>query len=158
MTAQYWVYFCLAVSALSLFAAFFFARVKTCLKRQYKTVAALLGLLLLPAFAGAQESAGGEASLKLPDLTSVSFANFFGLNGHNLLSIGLLFCAAGLLFGLVIFVQLKNLPVHRSMRDISELIYETCKTYLVTQGKFLLLLWVFVAAAIVLYFGVLAPV
>ncbi len=127
--------------------------------RKCKTVAALLGLLSLPAFAGAQEAAGGgEASLKLPDLRSVSFANFFGLNGHALLSIGLLFCAAGLLFGLVIFVQLKNLPVHRSMREISELIYETCKTYLVTQGKFILLLWVFIAVIISMYFGWLAPV
>jgi K(+)-stimulated pyrophosphate-energized sodium pump len=104
-------------------------------------VAALLGLLL-PTFAGAQEHAGGgEASLTLPDLSSVNF--IFGLNGHALLMIGLLFCAAGLLFGLVIYVQLKNLPVHRSMREISELIYETCKTYLVTQGKFILLLWAF---------------
>jgi K(+)-stimulated pyrophosphate-energized sodium pump len=153
------VYFLLAASAFSLVAAFTFARAKTCLKRQYKPVAALLGLLLLPAFAGAQEPAGGgEASLTLPDLTSVSFANFFGLNGHNLLSIGLLFCAAGLLFGLVIYVQLKNLPVHKSMRDISELIYETCKTYLITQGKFILLLWAFIAVVISLYFGWLAPV
>jgi K(+)-stimulated pyrophosphate-energized sodium pump len=143
--------------------AFFFARQvigsESFLKRRYKTVAALLGLLLLPTFASAQEAAGGgEASLKLPDLRSVNFANFFGLNGHNLLSIGLLFCAAGLLFGLVIYTQLKNLPVHRSMREISELIYETCKTYLVTQGKFILLLWVFIAVIISMYFGWLAPV
>ena len=101
---------------------------------------------------------GGEANLMLPDLTTVSFANFFGLNGHQLLSIGLLFCVGGLLFGLAIYVQLKNLPVHRSMREISELIYETCKTYLVTQGKFILLLWAFIAVIISLYFGCLAPV
>jgi K(+)-stimulated pyrophosphate-energized sodium pump len=127
-------------------------------KRQYKTVAALLGLLL-PTLASAQEQAGGgEASLKLPDLRSVNFTSFFGLNGHALLSIGLLFCFGGLLFGLAIYVQLKNLPVHKSMRDISELIYETCKTYLVTQGKFILLLWVFIAVIISLYFGFLAPV
>ena len=63
--------------------------------------------------------------------------------------IGLLFCVGGLLFGLTIYVQLKNLPVHRSMREISELIYETCKTYLITQGKFILLLWVFIAVIIV---------
>jgi K(+)-stimulated pyrophosphate-energized sodium pump len=69
--------------------------------------------------------------------------------------IGLLFCVFGLGFGMVIFMRLKNLPVHRSMREISELIYETCKTYLVTQGKFLMLLWAFIAAVIVLYFGVL---
>jgi len=101
------------------------------------------------------EQAGGEASLKLPDLTTVSF---LGVNGHSLLMWGLLFCIGGLLFGLTIYVQLKNLPVHRSMREISEMIYETCKTYLVTQGKFLLLLWAFIAVIIALYFGVLAPV
>ncbi|MGA7446326.1 MAG: sodium-translocating pyrophosphatase [Terriglobales bacterium] len=96
--------------------------------------------------------AGGEAALKLPDLSSVSF---LGVNGHSLLMIGLLFCVFGLGFGMFIFMRLKNLPVHRSMREISELIYETCKTYLVTQGKFLMLLWAFIAAIIVLYFGVL---
>jgi K(+)-stimulated pyrophosphate-energized sodium pump len=128
------------------------------LKRQYKTVAALL-CLMLPTFAFAQtEHAGGEASLTLPDLTTVNFANFGGLNGHALLSIGLLFCAGGLLFGMAIYVQLKNLPVHRTMLEISDLIYETCKTYLVTQGKFIMLLWAFIAVIISLYFGVLAPV
>ena len=80
------------------------------------------------------------------------------MNGHALLMIGLLFCVGGLLFGLAIYVQLKNLPVHRTMREISELIYETCKTYLITQGKFILLLWVFIAVIISIYFGWLAPV
>jgi K(+)-stimulated pyrophosphate-energized sodium pump len=158
----------LAVSGLSLVVAFFFARqaiggaIKTgtggFLKRPFKFVVALLGLLL-PTLASAQDkAAGGEASLVLPDLRSVHFANFFGLSGHALLSIGLLFCAAGLLFGLVIFEQLKNLPVHRSMREMSELIYETCKTYLITQGKFIMVLWAFIAVIIALYFGWLAPV
>ena len=101
---------------------------------------------------------GGEANLTLPDLTTVNFANFFGLNGHALLTWGLLFCVGGLLFGLAIYVQLKNLPVHRTMREISEMIYETCKTYLITQGKFILLLWAFIAVIISLYFGWLAPV
>src|SRR5436305_1900189 len=101
--------------------------------------------------------AGGEANLKLPDMSGVSF--FEGaINGYKLLSIGLIFCALGGVFGLVIYMQLKNLPVHRAMREISELIYETCKTYLITQGKFLMLLWVFIAVVIVLYFGVLSPV
>ena len=63
--------------------------------------------------------------------------------------IGLLFCVGGLLFGLAIYMQLKNLPVHRTMREISELIYETCKTYLITQGKFIMLLWVFIAVIVV---------
>jgi K(+)-stimulated pyrophosphate-energized sodium pump len=105
--------------------------------------------------ASAQEKAGGEASLKLPDLSQVSF---LGMDGHKLLTIGILFCVFGLIFGLTIYSRLKNLPVHKSMRDVSELIYETCKTYLLTQGKFLLLLWVFIAVVIVLYFGMLAPV
>src|SRR5882724_3309005 len=98
--------------------------------------------------------AGGEANLTLPDLTKVSFLNN-GITGYKLLAIGLIFCAFGLLFGLMIYVQLKNLPVHRSMREISELIYETCKTYLVTQGKFILILEAFIAVVIVLYFGIL---
>ena len=103
----------------------------------------------------APDTAGGEASLKLPDLSQVSF---LGMDGHKLLTIGILFCIFGLIFGMVIFNRLKNLPVHRSMREVSELIYETCKTYLVTQGKFLLFLWLFIAVIIVLYFGVLSPV
>ena len=80
------------------------------------------------------------------------------MNGHALLMIGLLFCVGGLLFGLAIYVQLKNAPVHRTMLEISELIYETCKTYLITQGKFIMLLWVFIAVIISMYFGWLAPV
>src|SRR5215475_3716622 len=84
------------------------------------------------------DEAGGEAALKLPDLSSVQFAG--GINGHSLLLWGILICIFGLLFGLIIYTRLKNLPVHRSMREISELIYETCKTYLLTQGKFLMLL------------------
>ncbi|MGA7694327.1 MAG: sodium-translocating pyrophosphatase [Candidatus Sulfotelmatobacter sp.] len=102
----------------------------------------------------AGEAVGGEASLKLPDLSSVSFLNG-AIDGHRLLLIGILFCIFGLGFGMVIYMRLKNLPVHRSMREISELIYETCKTYLVTQGRFILLLWAFIAVIILLYFGVL---
>jgi K(+)-stimulated pyrophosphate-energized sodium pump len=122
-----------------------------------KASATLVTLLLLTAGCAlaqpaAQTEEGGEAALKLPDLSSVSF---LGMDGHRLLMIGLLFCVFGLGFGMVIFMRLKNLPVHRSMREISELIYETCKTYLITQGKFLMLLWAFIAAIIVLYFGVL---
>jgi K(+)-stimulated pyrophosphate-energized sodium pump len=117
------------------------------------TLAVLLVAGAASAFA--QPEAGGEAALKVPDLSSVSF---LGLNGHNLLLIGIAFCMFGLLFGTVIYLRLKNLPVHISMREVSELIYETCKTYLVTQGKFLLLLWAFIAVVIVLYFGWLAPV
>jgi K(+)-stimulated pyrophosphate-energized sodium pump len=98
------------------------------------------------------DAAGGEANLRLPDLSQV---RFLGLDGHTLLLIGILFCVFGLLFGLTIYSRLKNLPVHRSMLEVSDLIYETCKTYLVTQGKFLLLLEAFIAVIIVLYFGFL---
>src|SRR6266705_2384701 len=101
------------------------------------------------------DEAGGESNLKLPDLSQVSF---LGMDGHKLLLFGIVFCLFGLAFGLTIYMRLKSLPVHKSMRDISELIYETCKTYLTTQGKFLLLLWVFIAVAIVLYFGWLHPI
>src|SRR6201997_3285348 len=116
-------------------------------------VAALLTVGAVAAFAQ-PEGAGGEASLKLPDLSSVSFFNG-AIDGHKLLLIGILFCLFGLGFGLSIYTYLKNLPVHRAMREISELIYETCKTYLTTQGKFILLLWVFIAVVILLYFGLL---
>jgi K(+)-stimulated pyrophosphate-energized sodium pump len=121
-----------------------------------KVFASLATLLLVTATCAlaqpAEAAAGGEASLKLPDLSSVSF---LGMDGHRLLTIGLLFCVFGLGFGMAIYMRLKNLPVHRAMREVSELIYETCKTYLITQGKFLMLLWAFIAAVIVLYFGVL---
>jgi K(+)-stimulated pyrophosphate-energized sodium pump len=104
------------------------------------------------AFAQTGEAAAGEANLKLPDLTKV---DFLGMSGHNLLLFGILFCFFGLLFGLAMYTRLRNLPVHRSMAEISQLIWETCKTYLIQQGKFLFLLWVFIAAIIILYFGVL---
>jgi len=96
--------------------------------------------------------AGGEANLVLPDLSTVEFQ---GINGRTLLMGGLIVCVLGLGFGLTIYTRLKNLPVHRSMLEISELIYETCKTYLVTQGKFILILELFISVIIVLYFGVL---
>ncbi|HEX5111055.1 MAG TPA: sodium-translocating pyrophosphatase [Vicinamibacterales bacterium] len=113
-------------------------------------------VLAQPAAEGAatqqEHRPGGEANLKLPDLRLVDVG---GYDGRTLLLIGIGVSVAGLLFGLVILNQLKNLPVHRSMREISELIYETCKTYLVTQGKFLAVLEIFIAVIIVLYFGFL---
>src|ERR1035437_6275259 len=95
-----------------------------------------------------ENNPGGEANLVVPDLTLVTF---MGMTGHNLLLLGLIFCVLGLVFGLWILRRVKNMPVHRSMREISELIYETCKTYLITQGKFLAMLWVFIAIVIGLY-------
>jgi K(+)-stimulated pyrophosphate-energized sodium pump len=124
----------------------------------FKKIAAVAALLTVGARAAlaqpTPEAAGGEASLKLPNLSQVRFFNG-AIDGHNLLLIGILFCLFGYVFGMTIYMRLKNLPVHRAMREISELIYETCKTYLVTQGKFILLLWVFIAVIILLYFGVL---
>ncbi|WP_437678180.1 sodium-translocating pyrophosphatase [Sorangium sp. So ce131] len=108
---------------------------------------AALALLLCGGVASASES-----DLVLPDLGSQSFG---GVDGHTLLLGGIGVCALGLVFGLVIFMQLNKLPVHRAMREISELIYETCKTYLVTQFKFILVLEVLIGAVMVLYFGVL---
>ena len=110
-------------------------------------VLSLMALMVAPAALAQAPSAGqapataphggGEASLKLPDLGQASFV---GVNGRTLLMAGLGICLLGLVFGLVIYTQLKSLPVHESMREISELIYETCKTYLINQGKFLLVL------------------
>jgi K(+)-stimulated pyrophosphate-energized sodium pump len=114
-------------------------------------------LIALAAFASpafGQSHSGGEANLILPDLSSVTF--FGGMDGHNLLLTGILICILGLIFGLAMYMNLKQLPVHRAMREISELIYETCKTYLITQGKFILILEVFIGTIIVLYFGVLS--
>ena len=109
--------------------------------------APLTGALLL-----AQERAGGEANLVIPDLNQ---AVFFGMGGHTLLMFGLIVCVLGLVFGMVIYTQLKNMAVHASMLEVSELIYETCKTYLITQGKFILILELFIGTIIALYFGVL---
>ena len=129
--------------------------------RLAKVSASLATLLLLTASCAlaqpAEEAGGGEASLKLPDLSSVRFLND-AIDGHRLLLIGIVFCFFGLGFGLAIYMRLKNLPVHRAMREVSELIYETCKTYLITQGKFLMLLWVFIAIIMAVYFGLLKPV
>jgi K(+)-stimulated pyrophosphate-energized sodium pump len=93
----------------------------------------------------------GEAELRLPPLD----AQFFGVPGSTLLLAGLVVSALGLVFGLIIFQRLKNMPVHTSMREVSELIYETCKTYLGTQAKFLAILECFIAVIIVFYFGFL---
>jgi K(+)-stimulated pyrophosphate-energized sodium pump len=119
----------------------------------------LISLLLVPAaVAQVPEQAqtaphhGGEASLVLPDLSQVSF---HGINARTLLILGLGICILGLLFGLTMYIKLKNLPVHQAMREISELIYETCKTYLITQGKFILILEIFIGIIMLVYFGVL---
>ncbi|HSV16022.1 MAG TPA: sodium/proton-translocating pyrophosphatase, partial [Tepidisphaeraceae bacterium] len=111
-------------------------------------VAVLVAQLLFPSQAFAS-----EAGLRLPDLNQ---PKFFGIGGHTLLVYGLVICGLGLIFGMVIYQQLKNAPVHASMREVSELIYETCKTYLRTQLKFILLLELFIGSVLILYFGFLA--
>ena len=108
--------------------------------------------LAAPLFAQSGENTS-EANLKLPDLGSATFLG--GIKGSTLLMFGLAVSALGLIFGLIIFNRLKNMAVHSSMREVSELIYETCKTYLATQGKFLVLLECFIAVIIVFYFGLL---
>jgi len=112
-------------------------------------------VLLAAAAFGATATAAhaSEASLVIPDLCSVSFLG--GFSGHALLSVGLIVCLLGMGFGLWQFMQIKKLPAHKSMLDISELIYETCKTYLATQGKFIAMLWAFIATIMVVYFGFL---
>src|SRR2546421_8880983 len=107
-------------------------------------------MFLFLAQAAGAEHHGGEVNLVVPDLSRVTFLN--GISGPTLLMGGLLVALLGMVFGLVIYQRLRNLPVHSSMREISELIYETCKTYLLTQGKFLMILEVFIGAAIVFYF------
>lgn len=119
---------------------------RTHLRSAFFTCLALALALIAPA------AYASEAELKLPDLRSVKF---LGIDGWTLLAAGLAICVLGLAFGFIQYNTLKNLPVHRSMREISELIYETCKTYLITQGKFIMLLWVFIAIIMVVYFGVL---
>ncbi|MBK8249544.1 MAG: sodium-translocating pyrophosphatase [Gemmatimonadetes bacterium] len=102
-----------------------------------------------------QHQPGGEANLKVPDLSTATF--FGGTNGRTLLMSGILVSVFGLLFGLWIYSQLKAMPVHRSMLEVSELIYATCRTYLETQGKFIMVLWLFIGAIVAVYFGALAP-
>jgi K(+)-stimulated pyrophosphate-energized sodium pump len=122
---------------------------------------ALLAVAVVALLAGCADQAagqdsthgGGEAALVLPDLSAVSLAG--GASGRLVLTLGLLVCLAGLGFGVAVFVSLKRLPVHRSMREVSELIYSTCQTYLLRQGRFLLTLWVFIATVIVVYYRVL---
>ncbi len=131
----------------------------TRLIRPLLAAAAFLVLTLFGAAALAQQAAravahrGGEDSLVIP--SQLDTYEFFGMAASRLLMLGLIVCAAGVVFGLVVYAQLKNAPVHKAMLEVSELIYETCKTYLVTQAKFLRLLWLFIGAVIVVYYGFL---
>jgi len=128
--------------------------------RRHRLLATIPALVALATLGGCASSGvasssegGGEASLALPDLSIVTIAG--GVSGRLLLGVGLVLCVLGLGFGVLAFVQLQRLPVHLSMREISELIYATCKVYLLRQGRFLLTLWVFIAAVIVVYYRAL---
>ncbi len=114
-------------------------------------VAAAAAVLQQPSAAAQVERPGGEVNLVLPDLRQ---GNFLGMTGHGILLYGLIVCVLGLLFGAFTYSGVKNLPVHRSMAEVSELIFQTCKTYLLQQGKFLLILFAFIGAIIVVYFEV----
>src|ERR1700690_1733772 len=92
-----------------------------------------------------------EVDLKVPDLSTVHL--FFNLNGRLALMSGISICAIGILFGIYQYRLIKRMPVHKSMKDVSELIYTTCKTYLIQQGKFLLILEIFIGTVMVGYFG-----
>ena len=112
----------------------------------------LSGLLILLA-AGA--AFAGEADIKLPDLSKVSFMGG-ALSGMVILNVGLIICIVGLIFGVMQYLQTKNLPAHKAMLDVSQTIWETCKTYLFQQGKFLIALWILIAICIIYYFGALS--
>jgi K(+)-stimulated pyrophosphate-energized sodium pump len=106
--------------------------------------------------AAAATAGAGEADINLPDLGAVQFALFGGqVQGVHLMYAGIAVCFIGLLFGLFQYKQIKGLPVHKSMSAVSDTIWETCKTYLLQQGKFLIILWVLIAVCVVYYFGVL---
>jgi K(+)-stimulated pyrophosphate-energized sodium pump len=124
-------------------------------KRTWRTLMSGTAAAMLLATGGLFSSpppAGGEANLRLPDMTQ---ARFLGMNGHTILMFGPLFCLLGIIFSVVMYRRVRREPAHRSMREMSQLIWETCKTYLISQGKFLLLLWSFIAVVILAYFAVL---
>ena len=96
-----------------------------------------------------------ESDIQIPPLGDVKFAGLGGVSGATLMYIGLLICGIGMIFGLIQYTQTKALPVHKSMADVSNTIWETCKTYLFTQGRFLAILWVLIACCMIYYFKVL---
>jgi len=112
----------------------------------------------LMAFGLAGGALASEADIHIPDLTQVRFAGLGGVSGEMLMYLGIVICAIGAIFGWVQYNQTRALPVHDSMRNVSNIIWETCKTYLFTQGKFLAILWALIAACMVYYFGVLSHV
>jgi K(+)-stimulated pyrophosphate-energized sodium pump len=123
------------------------------LRRSSVARKAVVGAIFLGVLFAAVSAFASEAELVVPDLSSQTFVG--GVSGSALLWGGMVICLLGMAFGLIQFMQIRNLPVHKAMLEISELIYETCKTYLIQQGKFLAMLWAFIAAIMVVYFGFL---
>src|SRR5947208_6391791 len=119
-------------------------------KKQWSRVAFLFFTFL--ATSGVYAS---EGNIQIPDLSQVTFPGLGGVSGVTLMYLGILICFIGAAFGVVQYKQTKALPVHKSMGDVSNTIWETCKTYLFTQGKFLAILWALIAACMVYYFGFL---
>jgi len=109
-------------------------------------------LILIGLLGAVKNTFAGEADIHIPDLESVKFAGLGGMTGHTLMMLGIVVCAIGALFGIVQYLQTKGLPVHESMAKVSESIYGTCKTYLLTQGKLLAILWVLIAGCMIVYF------
>ena len=114
--------------------------------------AKLTTFVLLLSAAGLHAS---DADIKIPRLDSVTFDGLGGIGGYTLMYFGIVMCAIGAAFGLVQYWQTKSLPVHKSMAAVSQTIWETCKTYLFQQGKFLAVLWLLIAACMFFYFSVL---
>ncbi|MCP5520850.1 MAG: sodium-translocating pyrophosphatase [Verrucomicrobiales bacterium] len=104
----------------------------------------------------ASTALGSEADIHIPDLGQVSFSGLGGISGYALMYLGIFLCFVGAAFGMLQYKQTKALPVHDSMSNVSNIIWETCKTYLFTQGKFLAILWASIGACMVYYFGVLS--
>src|ERR1051326_8312922 len=115
-------------------------------------LAVIVFVIMVGASMGASAS---EADIHIPDLTQVKFDGLGGVSGSALMYCGIVICFIGAIFGLVQYKQTKALPVHSSMANVSNTIWETCKTYLFTQGKFLAILWVLIACCMIYYFKVL---
>jgi K(+)-stimulated pyrophosphate-energized sodium pump len=118
----------------------------------HKNKLRFLGLFTTILFGAASSLHAGEADLKIPGLEQVSFDGLGGMSGLTLMYLGIVMCAVGAIFGLAQYRRTKNLPVHKSMSDVSRMIWETCKTYLWQQGKFLAVLWALIAGCILFYF------
>src|SRR6185437_15862110 len=118
--------------------------------RNTKKLTWILILVCLSLFTSS--ALAGESDIKIPDLTTVKFSGLGGVSGITLMYFGIVMCVIGAIFGLVQYQQTKALPVHESMGNVSNTIWETCKTYLIQQGRFLAILWILIAICILYYF------